>query len=139
MSKTFMPDLQPNERLAALRNHCDKSEQTTYYRDLSGDEIDAKCAKLVDNLIQVSGFEEELDTIKEEFKDKIKPLTTANKKLQVEVKTRKEQVEGTLFHIANYDDGMMETYDEDGQLLQTRRLRPDEKQAKLFIAQAANQ
>lgn len=137
--KKFMPDVSPQERVRLLRENCDSQETTTYLRDLSQEELDNKRETLVDNLIKASNLEDELNEIKDGYKTKMKPLKDANKILQQEVKTRKEQVSGNLYHMANHEDGMMETYDENGDLVSTRRLRPEEKQARLFVAKAVSQ
>lgn len=132
MSKTFMPELPPDQRLQLLRDNCDSHDETTYYRDLTPEDMDVKREQLSDNLVKLSEFEDELTEIKEEFKGKMNPLKISNKALLTEVKTRKAEVHGTLFNIADHDNGIMETYDENGEFISSRRLRPDEKQKQLF-------
>lgn len=131
-----MPEASPEERLIALRDNCDKKEETIYYRDLSPEELEKKRTDLVDNLIKITGFETEFDKVKKRFKGDVDPLKIENKILQVQIHTRKMEVEGTLFHLANFDEGMMETYDEKGELIKTRRLLPEEKQMKAPFLQA---
>lgn len=137
MQKIFMPDTPPTERLQILRNNADEVEQTTYEKDLTQEELDAKREEFVDNSIKVSTLEDELNAYKTSYKAKIDPIKTTNKVLQQEVKTKKQKVKGTLFHMANHESGWMETYDESGEMISTRRLRPDEKQARLFVADKA--
>lgn len=140
MQKVFMPELSAEERLQALRTNADHVEQTTYEKDLTQEELDAKREMFVDNDIQIAKLEDELNEKKSEFKNKIDPIKLVNRSLRQEVKTKKKEVKGQLFHLANHDSGYMETYDETGELIATRRLRPDEKQARLFVAKpAANQ
>ena len=133
MAKIFMPGATPDERLRVLRDTADKMEETSYERELSPDELDAKREKFVDNSIKISSLEDELNEKKTEFKNKIDPVKLENKTLQYEVKTKKTKVKGTLFHLANHEDGMMETYDHSGEMIGSRRLRPDERQARLYI------
>lgn len=133
MAKIFMPELTPEERLNALRNNADKIEQTTYAKELTDEELDAKREEFVDNSIAVSKLEDELAEKKKEFKNKIEPLKLINRGLQQEVKTKKKEVKGQLFHMANHVDSMMETYDETGELVSSRRLRPDEKQVRMQV------
>ena len=137
MSKTFMPELGEQERIQVMRNHADQVEETTYEKDLTPEEFDAKCQEFVDNSIKVSTLEDELNVEKAKFKGKIDPIKMRNKILQQEVKTKKQKVEGTLFHMANQESGYMEIYEESGELIATRRLRPDEKQARLFVTKPA--
>lgn len=132
--KDFMPELPPQERLRILRDSCDSHEQTTYYKDLTADEVAAKNSRLIDNLIVVSRAEDELIVVKKEHKIKTDPLKDENKIILMEVKTGKQEITGTIYHLANHDEGIMETYDENGEFVKSRRLRPDEKQGRLFIA-----
>lgn len=140
MAKIFMPELSAEERITILRNHADKVEQTDYEKELTEDELIAKREEFVDNSIVVSKLEDELAEKKKEFKNKIEPLKLINRSLQQEVKSKKKQVKGFLYHMADHANGMMETWDESGELVSSRRLRPDEKQARLYIPpKAANE
>lgn len=138
MAKIFMPEATDQERLQIMRNHADNVEETTYDKDLTQDELDAKRETLVDNLIKVTTLEEELDGYKASYKGQIDPIKKKNKVLQQEVKTKKQRVKGTLFHMANHDTGFMETYEANGELFSTRRLLPEEKApTRLFVAKPA--
>lgn len=133
MAKIFMPDATPEERLNDLRNNADKIDNTDYEKELSEDELIAKREEFVDNSIEVSKLEDELNEKKKEFKNKIEPIKLTNRSLQREIKTKKRWVKGQLFHMANHTDSMMETYDETGELVSSRRLRPDEKQVRMQV------
>jgi hypothetical protein len=137
MEKFIMPELLPEDRLQYLINNCDGHESTTYYKDLTQDELDSKRESLVDNIIKISTAEDILNEHKTEFKKIAEPLKLVNKTLQIEVKTRKAECKGRLFHFADHVNGVMNTYDEVGEFVGSRRLRPDEKQARLYIPQKA--
>lgn len=135
-----MPDVTPEQRLQMLKDHCDSMEETKYFKDLTPEELDVKRETFVDNSIALSTLEDELTAYKESYKNQMKPLKDTNKALQTEIKMRKENVEGVLFHIADQAAGIMETYDEKGEFVSSRRLRPDEKQTKLFpLSKASNE
>lgn len=138
--KQFMPDSTPKERLMMLQENAAKVEQTTYQRVLSPDELAARREDLADNCIKLNQQEDELKEIKDSFKAVMDPLKAKNKCLLTEIKTKQSTVDGTLYHLANHEDGMMETYDSEGLLISSRRLRPEEKQGTIFqLAKAANQ
>ncbi len=130
--KTFMPELPPDQRLQVLRDNCDHSEETTYMRDLDQDEVNERMGNLSKNLITISKQDDILDTHKETHKAATKPLKLQNGVLLEEIKNRKTEVEGTLFHIADHEAGVMEVYDGKGEFQYSRRLRPEERQQKLF-------
>lgn len=138
--KQFMPDVTAKERLMILQENAAKVEQTTYQKALSPEELAARREDLADNCIKLNRFEDELKEIKDSFKLSMDPLKNSNKTLLTEIKTKQTTIDGTLFHLANHEDGMMETYDNDGYLISTRRLRPEEKQGSIFsLPKAANQ
>lgn len=128
----FMPDVSPEERLQIMRDTAHSIETTSYLRPLTNEELDVKRETLTDNAIKLSEKEEELDGIKKRFKEQMDPLKRSNKELLHEIKTRQQEVKGTIFNLANYESSMMETFDEEGMLISSRRLRPDEKQGKVF-------
>lgn len=132
MSKDFMPELPITERIRLLRDNNDGFEETTYMKSLSQDDLDIKRERLSDNLIFIDQADEELQTAKDHHKIKTKPVKADNKKLISEIRTRKEEVIGTLYHVADQENGIMETFDENGGFVSSRRLRPEEKQLKAF-------
>ncbi len=140
MSRQFMPELSPKERLMIMQENAAKIEQTTYQKPLSADELAARREDLADNCIKLNQFEDELKAVKDGFKLTMDPLKTINKTLLTEIKTKQSTFDGTLFHMASHEDGMMETYDNDGYLISSRRLRPEEKQGTIFsLPKASNQ
>lgn len=139
MKKDFMPELPPDQRLQALRDNCDEQEETTYYRDLTSDELDIKREHLTKNLIDISKEDDILDIAKTHYKAITKPLKEENGFLLEEIKTRKAEVTGTLFHMADHDAGVMETFNELGEFISSRRLKPNERQRRMkVIPPAAN-
>lgn len=130
--RQFMPDLTEKERLVLLQENAHKVEQTTYQKSLSADELAARREDLADNCIKLNQFEDELKEVKDDFKLKMDPLKTVNKTLLTEIKTKQTTIDGTLYHLANHEEGMMETYDKEGFLVASRRLRPEEKQGNVF-------
>jgi hypothetical protein len=130
--KQFMPELTPKERLMILQENASKVEQTTYQKSLSAEDLAGRREDLADNCIKLNSFEDELKEVKDDFKLKMDPLKNHNKTLLTEIKTKQTTVDGTLFHLANLEDGMMETYTEEGELISSRRLRPEEKQTSIF-------
>lgn len=123
-----------------MQENAAKVEVTTYQKYLSDEELAARREDLADNCINLNQQEEELNGVKADFKAKMDPLKQANKKLLTEIKTKQSTVDGTLYHMANHEDGMMELYDHEGVLISSRRLRPEEKQGTIWnIKSAINQ
>lgn len=135
-----MPDATAKERLMVLQENAAKVEQTTYQKAISQEELAIRHEDLATNCIKLSSIDDEKKEVMAEFKLRTDPLNTANKTLLTEIKTKQSTVDGTLYHMANHEEGWMETYDHEGMLIATRRLRPEEKQVNIFqIGKTANQ
>lgn len=140
MPKLIMPDMTPEQRYQFLKDNCETVDNNAkYYRDLTPEDLDAKREKLSQNLIDIDNHEDKLSEAKACFKALIDPLKADNKILLECVKTRKEKVEGTLFYLANHEESMMEEYNAEGELISSRRLRPEEKQLKAFPLKSVGQ
>lgn len=129
--KNFLPERTDADRLEILTDSADHIEETTFYKDLSEDDLTVKRETFVENNIEISKHQEILDIAKAEYKANTKPLAMHNEILLTEIKTRKTTVKGKLFHIADHDSNVMNTYDEKGEFISSRRLRPDERQTRI--------
>lgn len=127
-----MPEVSPEERKILLEQNADIIEETKYQKPLTQDDLDLRRERLTDNCIKLSELEEEKKEVVKGYKDRMDPLIADNKILMSEVRTKQSTVQGRLFHMKNHDTSMMETFDEDGLLVSTRRLRPDEKQKTIM-------
>jgi hypothetical protein len=134
MSKKFMPEVSDKDRMLILQQNADKMEDTKYYKPLTEDELTARREMLTDNCIKLGDLEEEKKLLTEKIKVKIDPLKEENKMLLLECRTKQVQVSGILYHMADHENGYMETYDHNGELLYSRKLRPDEKQLRATLA-----
>lgn len=134
MAKTVFADVPPAQKVQVMLDNCDGHEKTSYLKDLSNEELDIKRETLTSNCIRVFKLEEEKKDVVAGFKAQIDPLKDETRMLCEQVETRKEQVSGMLFHFADHEASVMNTYDELGEFVSSRRLKPEEKQARLFIA-----
>lgn len=134
MAKTVFADVPPAQRVQVMLDNCDGHEKTSYLKDLTDEELDIKRETLTGNCIKVFRLEEEKKKVVQIYKDQIDPLKEDTRLLCGQVDTRKEEVNGMLFHFADHEESVMNTYDEQGEFISARRLKPEEKQARLFIA-----
>jgi len=139
MQKTILDEVPDHMRLQVLQDSADSIEDTTYLKQLTQEELDLKREQYFENQIKVTALQEELTGIKKSYKERMEPLALENKTLLQEVRTKQTEISGTLYHLANHDTGFMETYNETGELIGTRRLRPNEKQKNIFsLSKASN-
>lgn len=133
-----MPNVSPEERLRLLIDNCDRMETDTYVKNLSPEELDIKRELLTENYIRLSELEDDMARVKASHKMKVDPIKAQNRTLLNEVRNRRETKEGRLFFFADFDNNLMRSYDENVDLIEERRLRPEERQGVLKpIRQAA--
>lgn len=131
MPKTFMPELDHQERITILEHNADKVEDRRYFRILTPEELDQRRDLLTENAIKLSELEDEKKDAVSGFKSQMDPLIKQNKGLLTDIKTRQTEAEGKLYLMADHENGMMEVYDERGEMISSRRLYPEEKQGRM--------
>jgi len=128
----YLKSLSANERLQHLQTNAHSIDEGKYSRAISADEKTVLRERHTDNSIKLSDLKEEFDEVKKAYKENIEPFVLENKVMLAEIRTSQRFEKGTLYHLANHESGFMESYNQDGELISTRKLRPDEKQAGLF-------
>lgn len=132
MDQLFDNSMSKQERIVQLESMACKIEEGKYFKKLSKEEIESKKENLSDNIIKLSELEQEKKDYILENKGNQKPLLEDNKFLIEVIKTRQEEKNGRIYYIDQQEEGQMYMYDEDGNLIDQRRLRPDEKQTTIF-------
>lgn len=135
--KQFMPELSEKDRVMIMQENAAKIEDTTYQKALNEDDLSERREQLAETCIAIDEFDDDLKAAKEFHKSQTKPLKSQNRQLLSEIKTKQVTAKGILYYMANHEDSMMEVYDNEGNLVSSRRLKPDEKQAGLFSLKKA--
>lgn len=130
-----MPDANPQDRVQVLQDTAVKVENKEYYTPLTQADLDLKREQFTDNSIWLGNEKSKIKEIVDTHKENIKPQVEENAKLLYEITTKQEKREGILYHLPDYDNSVMTTYDENGEFVESRRLRPEEKtgQSRMFI------
>ena len=124
------------DNLQAMAHHV---EETSYFKQLNAEELEVRREKLTENVIRLSRIEREKKEIMNRMKLEAKPLADENQDLLTALETKVEEVEGVLYHVDDQDAGMMNSYNENGEFIKSRRLRPDEKIASMFNLKISEQ
>lgn len=133
-----MQEVSPAERVEALQKLASKMEMCTYSRQLTEEEITALEKNHVRKSIDVNRMKDEKKENAQQYKAKIDAVETDLKKMLDEINVQKREVKGTLYHIPNHKDGKMLMYDANGELIDSRPLKAEEKQLRLEIDGPAN-
>lgn len=132
MEKQILQNLSKKDRVDNLQTMAHSVEETTYYRQLTPSELEVRQEKFIANTMKINDLETKKKSFVATTTSEQKPLKIESVELLQTLQTKSEKVEGVLYHIDDQDEGMMNSYDEDGNLVSSRRLRPDEKQSSIF-------
>jgi hypothetical protein len=128
MKKTLFQDKEPNERLDALRANADKTEELTYTKSLTQIELDEFRENYSDKSIEFVTIEDEKKIVVEDYNKQLTPLNKQRETLLKIIKNKAIEIHGETFLFADFENGMMDYFDGNGELVYSRRLKPEEKQ-----------
>lgn len=103
-------------------------EEQIYPRMLSEQEIAASEKALAQYSIQIAAIKEEMADAVKVFKDRLKPVQQSFSIAMESVKTGTVQEKGKVYRIPDYDNKMVHVVSEHGTVIQTRQIKPEERQ-----------
>lgn len=122
-----------NQILDFLEANADDITEGAYMKPLSEDELTEIKDRFVKDSIALAFNQEELKRITDEFKvEKIKPFQTGIETDRNTLKLGKLASQGRLYTLRNFEESEVVVYDSFGSVIETRRMRPTEKQGTVF-------
>lgn len=139
MKNLFPENLSDKDRRDNLQGMAHSVEETTYFKKLSKEDLEVRRETLTENVIKLSKISAEKKDFMASLKEISKPLVVENESLLTSLDTKHAEVEGVLYHVDDQEEGVMNTYDEKGEFIKSRRLRPNEKVASMFNLQISKE
>lgn len=130
-----LTELSEEDRQNVFSTEAFATEDRLYMRPLEQSELEKSKDELSDIAIKMNELDEELERFKEDWKLRMKPLKQRFVATRTDLKNKAVQATGTLYLIKNWDDQMIEYYDESGIMVQSRRMTPEERQTGIRISQ----
>ncbi len=133
MSTAILQDIPVKERRDKLKELAKKVEfRQNYQRPLTQAELDNENRVHSREAIEKERLEEELKSIQDQYKARIKAQDAKISACLGRVKSEKQDVEGDLFGMVDYEANRIEYYDVYGIWIYGRELMPSEAQGALF-------
>lgn len=112
----------------ALLNLSTIKQKEIIRHEFSADEMAEMKSQISDNLIKVNDLKEELDEVKDVYKAKINPLEKENKRLLMDIRLKFRDVEMEVHLVPDYENRIMELYNEEGEKVGERKMMMSEYQ-----------
>lgn len=126
-----LKDLSPAERLSILEGDNAGIEEGNYVKPLDNEETSILQNEMVAVMIKRSMLETEFDQVKKDYKDRIEPLKELIAESLDNLKTRTKQVAGKLYKMIDYDNKAVHFIDVEGNVVNSRMLKPEERNFSL--------
>lgn len=136
----FSGNESPDEIRRILADNSEGKEGYTYAKTLTEDELTAMREDYTDNQLAISHLDDTLAEARKNHKDAVKPLKDTNKVALKTLKTKFIEVEESVWKMPNHETGFLEFVNDAGEVVGSRKLRPDEKQGNVFnLGRAVNE
>lgn len=132
MKDIMLAETPIEQRAQILRDSCDQIEERSYTRKFEQEEINDLRAELAGVSIKLQELDEELADVKSDFKNKTKPLQERIGKILDELKVGGEYVKGECYKFIDPDTAEVGWYSPEGYLLESRNMKPEERQRTAF-------
>lgn len=134
MLKQFLGEdyLEGLSRVQFLEANADSIENIGYVRDFTPEEMDAMKDNLADYSIELNDLAIEKKELVKSINEKIKPIDQRRKVILENIRKKSEYVKEDCFVFIDQDSGMVGYYNSNGDLVSSRRIKPDERQTKIF-------
>jgi hypothetical protein len=119
------------QRRQMLEDNCYAKENRTYMKDFTEEEMAYMKDNFIADTLQLATMAEELAKIKAEYAEKMKPIAKRVQNLLTDVKLGSRQVTEQVFQFDDQEEGIMGSYNGEGELVATRKLLPNERQLKI--------
>jgi hypothetical protein len=121
----------PSEKLQLLTDNCASKEQQLVKVYFSEDDLAEMKSRLSEHAIQEDDLKDELKELSAGLRARIKEQSATIKGLLRYIKDKYEEQLQDVFHFDDQENGLMLTYNCEGALINSRRLRPNERQTSI--------
>lgn len=131
MENTIYQNVPLSERIEMLKANCHSTEQEQTKVFFSEDDLAEMKSRLAEESIERNSLENDLKDLSAGIRRNIKDKTSKIKSFLVLLKDKYELQMQPVYHFDDQQNGVMLTYNQEGELIGTRKLRPNERQTRI--------
>lgn len=126
-----LKDLSPEERQTVFQGEAVKVEEQSYLKPLTPEELHIRREEMANDSILLNEYESELKEIKDQFKLKMNPIEKRRDEALEAIRLKSISITGKVFMLADHDNKMIHSITEDGSVLGSRPMLPEERQYRI--------
>lgn len=132
-----LKQMTPQQRADFLKSNADSTVEGEYFQQFGIEEVQQTQADLSDVAMKIESLQDEKKALTEDLNAKIKAHKKDYKAALVNLKQNGELLKGTIYEFRDQERKMVDCYDITGHLVQSRRMRPEERQMTVLNFKAS--
>lgn len=134
MEKFIHQNMPPEKRVRILEDNADFKEQKTYSRTLSENDLIIERESLATAMTERQALVEQLKSEQVRIKALMKPYDQVIGESMQKIRTRVEEKDDLLWAFKDFENSIIEYYDENGEKVHVRQMLPSERQRTTMAA-----
>lgn len=126
-----LKELSQEDRQIVFQSEAISVEELGYTKPLSEEELTLKREELANAAILKAMIQDEFAEVKAQYKERISPLSEVVKESIQAIKNKSVEVMGKVYKFADYENQMIHVVDPLGNVLNSRRMLPEERQFRI--------
>lgn len=131
MKKQLWAELPDEQRIEALKDHCEGVEDREYLATLTEEELEERRRELVSVVETISEIEREKKEALKAYKGELDLHKGQQSEILEALRLKGEKRKEELYKIIDHEEGVVGYYTAKGKLVEFRKARPDEKQTRI--------
>lgn len=127
------------DRKAVLDSEAFKTEEGLYEKPLTPEELAYAKDQVSQLCITENQIQDELKDVKKTFKSRLDPIAVEKRLHLRNIKHKSQEKSGRLYLLQDFDTEMIHKVDQDGNVIYSRKMLPEERQQWAFQRQSLNQ
>lgn len=133
-----LKDLSHEERQTVLLGEAVSGDEQVYLKTLTPEELHIKREGMANDSILLNQYEAEFKDVKDEHKNKIMPIKQRRDEALEAIRLKAVPVTGKVWLLADHENKMMHSVTDDGNVLGSRPMLPEERQIRVPFPRMAN-
>lgn len=126
-----LKDLSPEERQTVFLGEAAGSEEQVYLKPLTPEELAITREEHANASILIDEMVEQFTSVKEAHKEALKPIQQKRKTAIAAIRQKAIQITGKVWKLPDHDNMMVHYVTDDGQVLSSRPMLPQERQYRI--------
>jgi hypothetical protein len=133
MDKYILTDEPVENRRKILKDSCDRVVEFSYMKRFTAEQLRDMERDLAETMLQLDKLERELEEVKNEYKENMKPYKTSVTDILANLRYKAKLTSEECYII--FEEDMAGVYNGEGELVHHRPLEASERQRTLFSVQ----